>query len=58
MLVSAIWFFVIIALCLADDYLPFDAKRMIGYLVLVAAFGGSSWAFGWLQGRESDREKL
>ncbi len=46
--VSAIAFYVIIVLSLAEDHLPFDPGRMIGYLVEVAALAICCWAWGWL----------
>lgn len=58
MLASAGVYFVIIANALAEDHLPFDWRRMIGYLLLLAAMSACCWAFGWLQGRKSDRDRL
>jgi hypothetical protein len=58
MLASAVGFYVIIALALSEDFLPYIPERMIGYLALVSACSVSAWAFGWLQGRLSDRGKL
>ncbi|MGA9770121.1 MAG: hypothetical protein WBV94_13860 [Blastocatellia bacterium] len=48
MAVSAISFYVVILVSLAEDHLPFDRGRMIGYLVEVAALAICCWAWGWL----------
>jgi hypothetical protein len=45
---SAVVFFVVMLISLAQDHLPFERGRMIGYAALTAALGGSCWAWGWL----------